>query len=164
MTGAIDLWPDRRRKTPYHKPHSTELAGLNNIPAGDDRLLNNIFPPDTGVTAYLGTAQPNQIGGNAWGKEAPSIEIISEPDGVFLEIALDKSWVTKQFRPLVTTEMLGKAAVPDLPFEQPDGAPYRIDTDYFGKQRNLENPFPGPFELPAGGKQKLKIWPQEPSE
>ena len=164
MTGAIDLWPDRRRKTPYHKPHSTELAGLNNIPAGDDRLLNNIFPPDTGVTAYLGTAQPNQIGGNAWGKEAPSIEIISEPDGVFLEIALDKSWVTKQSRPLVTTEMLGKAAVPDLPFEQPDGAPYRIDTDYFGKQRNLENPFPGPFELPAGGKQKLKIWPQEPSE
>jgi hypothetical protein len=61
MTGTIDLRPELRRETPYHKPHSTKLAGLKNIPAGDDRLLNNIFPPDTGVTDYLGTALPNQI-------------------------------------------------------------------------------------------------------
>jgi alpha-N-arabinofuranosidase len=56
----------------------------------------------------------------------------------------------------VTTELLGKAMVPDAPFVQPCGAPYRIDTDYFGKQRNTANPVPGPFENPAGGAVRLK--------
>jgi alpha-N-arabinofuranosidase len=59
----------------------------------------------------------------------------------------------------VTTELLGKAVIPNLPYEHPDGTPLRIDTDYFGKQRNEGNPFPGPFELPRGGKQDLKVWP-----
>lgn len=36
----------------------------------------------------------------------------------------------------VTAEMLGKAKIPDLSYEQPDGTPYRLDTDYFGKKRN----------------------------
>ena len=46
----------------------------------------------------------------------------------------------------MTTELLGKASIPDLPFENADGSPLRLDTDYFGKQRNADNPFPGPFE------------------
>ena len=35
-------------------------------------------------------------------------------------------------------------------YEQADGTPYRIVRDYLGNERNAENPFPGPFELPAG--------------
>jgi len=54
--------------------------------------------------------------------------------------------------------MLGKALMPMQAFENPDGTPLRIDTDYFGKQRNEKNPFPGPFEIPAGGKLTLKVW------
>ena len=49
--------------------------------------------------------------------------------------------------------------IPDLPYENADGSPIRIDTDYFGKKRDEANPFPGPFELPRGGKQTLRIWP-----
>jgi alpha-N-arabinofuranosidase len=60
---------------------------------------------------------------------------------------------------VVTTALLGKARTPDLHYEKPDGSPYRIDTDYFGKKRNTANPFPGPFELPEGGRQVLKVWP-----
>jgi hypothetical protein len=59
---------------------------------------------------------------------------------------------------IVTSEMLGKAEIPDLPYEDVDGKPLRIDTDYFGKSRNEDNPMPGPFELPAGQRQ-LKVWP-----
>ncbi len=40
-----------------------------------------------------------------------------------------------------------------------DDTPVRIDTDYFGAGRDESNPFPGPFELPEGGKHVLKVWP-----
>ncbi len=62
---------------------------------------------------------------------------------------------------LVTTEMLGKAKIPDLPYEQPDGKPYRIDTDYFGNKRKTNNPYPGPFNEPKEGKQLIKVWPRK---
>ena len=55
--------------------------------------------------------------------------------------------------------MLGKAVIPDLPFENADGSPLKIDTDYFGKKRDTTNPFPGPFEVKESGKQKIKVWP-----
>jgi len=31
--------------------------------------------------------------------------------------------------------------------------------DYLGKKRNADNPFPGPFELSAGGPRTIKVWP-----
>jgi alpha-N-arabinofuranosidase len=57
----------------------------------------------------------------------------------------------------VTTELLGKAKIPELPYENPDGSPLKIDTDYFGKQRNEANPTPGPFENPGQGDLTLKV-------
>lgn len=161
MTGSFLLRPELRRETPYHKPHSTEVAGLSSIAGGDDRLFNNLLPADTGVTSYLSTALPSLVAGNAWLGSAGELKPLARPDGVYLEVTLDKAWTAKSSRPLVTTELLGKARIPNLPFEQPDGAPYRIDTDYFSNPRNPENPFPGPFELPEGGKQLLKLWPRE---
>jgi hypothetical protein len=83
---------------------------------------------------------------------------IHDADGLYLVITADKAWATERIRQLVTTELLGKAVIPDQAFENPDGTPLRIDTDYFGKKRNEKNPFPGPFEISAGGKQTLKVW------
>ncbi len=89
----------------------------------------------------------------------PAVKLVKEADGWYLELSLDKDWGTAQTRKLMTTALLGKAAVPNLPYERPDGSPLRLDTDYFGKARSEANPFPGPFELPEGGKQRLKVWP-----
>ena len=166
------------RETPFHKAHSTEVAGLRNIPGGDDRFYNNIFVSDAGLAHYDKAAQPVQMAGNVFLKGAkpstheqnplvlpdfdPAIKLVEEKDGVYLHITLDKAWAEKQPRPLVTTELLGKAKIPDLPYEQPDGSPYRLDTDYFGKKRTAANPGPGPFELPAGGEQVLKVWSAVP--
>jgi alpha-N-arabinofuranosidase len=55
--------------------------------------------------------------------------------------------------------MLGKAVIPDLPYEDPDGNPYRIDMDYLGEKRNMENPYPGPFNERKPGRQLIKVWP-----
>ena len=46
----------------------------------------------------------------------------------------------------MTTELLGKAAIPNAAYEQPDGAPLAIATDYFGNRRDPAGPTPGPFE------------------
>jgi alpha-L-arabinofuranosidase len=39
-------------------------------------------------------------------------------------------------------------------------SPLKIDTDYFGRKRNPDNPFPGPFEVLKDGKQEVKVWPK----
>ena len=66
--------------------------------------------------------------------------------------------VREDTRTLVTTERLGKAIIPNLPYEQPDGSEIRVDTDYFGKPRKESNPMPGPFEHPGAGRIVLNVW------
>jgi alpha-N-arabinofuranosidase len=58
----------------------------------------------------------------------------------------------------LTTELLGKTMVSGLGYENPDGSPIKIDTDYFGARRSKINPSSGPFEAPAAGMLKLKAW------
>lgn len=76
-----------------------------------------------------------------------------------LQITLSKAWGEQAQTQLVTTQRLGTAVVPDLPYVQPDATSYQIDTDYFGNPRNLERPSPGPFEIVEEGPQTLKVWP-----
>ena len=85
-------------------------------------------------------------------------KIIEEKDGIYLEINLDKKWLAEQTRKLVTTKTLHPAVIPNLPYENTDGSPLKIDTDYFGNKRNTANPSPGAFEIKQSGKQKIKVW------
>jgi hypothetical protein len=78
-------------------------------------------------------------------------------DGVYLEIKMDKGWLRKQ-RKLITSELLGKAENPDLPFVQPDGTPYRLEADYLGTRRNKQNPAPGPFEEIKDTLMSIRVW------
>ncbi|HEX5153184.1 MAG TPA: DUF1565 domain-containing protein [Parafilimonas sp.] len=84
-------------------------------------------------------------------------KIVKERDGIYLEINLDKNWLTAQKRKLVTTATLRHAQIPNLPYENPDGSPLTIDADYFGNLRNASNPSPGPFEIKSSGLQKIKL-------
>ena len=49
------------RPTPYHVPHSTEVAGYASIYGGDDRLIGNIFVGTGGDPADVGTAYTRGI-------------------------------------------------------------------------------------------------------
>lgn len=86
-----------------------------------------------------------------------SANIIFQDKEVWLEMAFDKKWLSQK-RKLVTTQTLTPAIVPGLPFENTDGTAVRIDKDYFGKTRNTSKLSPGPFEITATGKQKIKVW------
>jgi len=166
--------PYDSRKTPYHKAHSTELAGRRDCPIGDVRWHNNLLAGTSNLNAYDGAVLPVTAMGNVFtqgakpskfDKEAlvkanfdPGIKLTQKADGWYLTLTRDPAWATEQPRKLVTSELLGKAVIPDLPFENPDGSPVKIDTDYFGKKRDSNNPFPGPFENSSAGSQTLKVW------
>jgi len=178
IAGGVHLTcPFDDRLTPFHKAHSTEIAGLHNNPNGDVRYYNNLFLKRGSISAYDKSALPVWMAGNVFLKGAtactqeksplvragfdPGLKLVEGRDGFYLEIAVDPAWATEQTRKIVTTELLGEASIPNLPFENPNGTALRLDTDYFGKKRNERNPFPGPFEISAGGKQSLKVWPIE---
>jgi len=175
FAGQIRVFAELRRDTPYHKAHSTELAGLCNTRGGDDRFYNNIFAGGTGLAPYDDAALPMHMAGNVFLGGArpsklerdacvrpdfdPGLELVEKGEGYFLQIDLDRAWAKETERRLVTTVSLGRAKIPDLPYEEPDGSPYRIDTDYLGKKRDGANPFPGPFEPAESGPRSLKVWP-----
>jgi len=87
-----------------------------------------------------------------------ALHALKKADGFYLEMTLAKAWRDQRPRVAVTASLLGKAAIPDQSYEQPDGAPIRIDIDYAGRERPERNPFPGPFEPTGDGRQTLKVW------
>ena len=59
------------------------------------------------------------------------MKMIQKEDGLYLEWNLDPKRIKKQKSKYVTTELLGRAGVPNMRFENPDGSPITINTDYF---------------------------------
>jgi len=126
-----------------------------------------------GLCVYDARELPLQTGGNVYyhgarpySKEVKPIveagvdpEVSLEEEGGKVDLHLKLGQAVEQSNSrLVTTELLGKAAIPGLPYENPDGSPLRVDTDYFGKKRNAARPTPGPFETPGAGPLVLKVW------
>jgi len=173
FAGRIQLRPELRRSTPFHKAHSTEVAGLRNIRGGDDRFYNNLVIKPGGLDGYDKAALPVQIESNVYYNGArpcfketnylekadfnPELKVVEQSDSVFLHITLDDSFHALDKR-LVTTALLGRAKMPNAAYENPDGTTLKINTDYFGKKRSEANPSAGPFENPGEGKLTLKVW------
>lgn len=174
FAGAFDLGPFDGRETPYFKAHSTELAGFHNNPPGDARFYNNIFIRRPDLRPYDKATLPVWMDGNVFLAGArpsqfekgpivnlsfiPSLKLVQKHNHFILQMRFDRTWTANTTRKLVTTELLGDAIIPDLPFEQPDGTPISINTDYSGKSRNEANPTPGPFENPGSGLLRIKVW------
>lgn len=173
FAGEIRFAAKEKRRTPYHKAHSTEVAGQHDHPGGDDRFYNNLFIKRSNLEAYDDAELPVVMKGNVYFNGArpskheadplirpdrdPGFALSERSDGWYLQVGSCLFDDAHQ-RPLVATEMLGRAAIPDLPYEQPDGTPLHIDTDYFGKSRNETNPVAGPFGS-VGEACEFKVWP-----
>lgn len=172
--GSINIWPDLRvRKTPYFKPHSVDIIGQIDIDQNDDRYYNNVFIGPKGTAAYdepgfkiaavgnvfLSGAKPSTNEVNPLVSTVdPAVKLEQKADGWWLEMT---SPALSGSRPLVTSDLLGKAVVPDAQFENRNGTPYHIDTDYFGKKRSASNPDAGPFQGVEKTKVRLKVWPKK---
>ena len=163
------------RQTPFHKEHSTEIAGLSDISLGDNRFYNNVFLRGKGLQVYdkCENKFPMWADGNVYlNKTAPCkedanavampefdshIKLVREKDAVYLSFNLPQDMPARKNQ-TVTGELLGKAKIPNLPYTNYDGSPLKVDTDFFGKARNSQNPSAGPFENPGNGKLKIKVW------
>ncbi|MFZ1292305.1 MAG: right-handed parallel beta-helix repeat-containing protein [Melioribacteraceae bacterium] len=86
------------------------------------------------------------------------MKLIKEGESILLEMAMNQNWVKEQKRSIVTTDLLNLALIPKLRFENVDGSKLRINSDYFGKERNKIFPSPGPFEIIQSGRAKIKVW------
>jgi alpha-L-arabinofuranosidase len=176
--GSMSRWGGQDRQTPYHSAHSTTLAGITTIQGGDDRFYNNLFVGSTSsLSGYNVSALPTAMNGNVFtngasassletnplvdGSYNPTVTLTSAADGTYLAMNLNGTWDALRMRPLVTTSLLGTAAVATLPYVQPDNSSYQLNTDYFMMPRNSANPFPGPFEQAAGGSFSWRIFRAE---
>ena len=144
-------WPDRIPEE-LNNQHYFGLATYDSLGQASF-MAGNVF---------LGQAEPSVHEKNP--VTDPDIEtgfkLEARNDGWYLQLPLKLSWL-EQDRPLVTSELLGKAKIPNLPFEKPDGTQFKLDTDYLGEKRNIDNPAPGPFVITKTENQWIKVWPKE---
>lgn len=173
FAGKIVTSPDRGRQTPWQEEHGTRIAGLSNTKGGDNRFYNNIFTGQAGLEGYDKSVLPNAMAGNLFlkgakpSKHEPSPQVrpdfdpklaLREEGGKWL-LDFDSNAGGDATGPAVTSDLLGKAAIPGLAYVQPDGSPYRIDQDYLGTPHDKAHPRPGPFAAPAGANKSIQVWP-----
>jgi hypothetical protein len=188
--GKLVSRPEPDRWTPYHRAHSTALAGVTLTHGGDNRFFNNVFnggpeAPSTGAGArspsvagygtwvYDSRKFPSRMGGNVYLRGArpyametdpwlltdadPKAPVIEEGNNAFLRLTPHPAMFTAS-TVRVTTELLGKTQVTELGYEEIDGSPLVIGTDYFGKPHGSARPVAGPFADSASGEVKLRVW------
>jgi hypothetical protein len=185
MTGRILNQPEPNRRTPFHKAHSTELAGLVKTTGGDDRFYNNLFVGGAdanetkgqqrngyGTWVYDTREYASYAGGNIYVNGAkpyakePAPLVIAARNGVKLvdngatvEVRLNlPAEALQAATQRVTTALLGQAKVPGVGYENPDGKALAVDQDFLGKKRDGSRPTPGPFERPGAGELTIKVW------
>lgn len=174
FAGSVNIMPYDARQTPFLKAHSTTIAGFHDNPLGDNQFYNNIFIKSGELNKYDSVGLPSKMDGNVFINSArpsklenepitepdldPGIKLIKKKDGFYLQIRLENVWIKEQKRKLITTSLLGKTVISNLSYEQSNGDPIKFDTDYFGKQRNKNNPAPGPFEDFKSGINTFKVF------
>ena len=117
------------------------------------------FPLQTGGNVYYRGAEPyaREAGPTVLEGTDPKVKLLQQGDRFLLQIS-PGSELKQAGTVFVTTEILGQAKIPGLPYENADGSPLKIDTDFFGKKRSKAKPTAGPFENPGKGDLRLKVW------
>ena len=183
MAGLVSSRSGPDRWTPYHRAHSTALAGVTYTRGGDNRFLNNIFVGGAvepvakgpsvdgyGLWVYDGRPFPVMASGNVYlngarpykteegpvvGSGAVAAPVIEEDGaGVYLRFDAPAELGRAETR-RVTAERLGRTVISELGFTDAGGAPLRIERDYLNAVRSGERPTVGPFEGLVG---RIRVW------
>ena len=117
------------------------------------------FPLHTGGNVFYSGARPcaKEMNAVVHKENDPKVNLLQEGAQFSLQLVLGPE-LEQAGTTLVTTELLGKAKIPGLPYEAADGSPLKVNTDYLGKKRSKAHPTPGPFENPGAGAITLKVW------
>jgi len=117
------------------------------------------FPLHTGGNVYFHGAQPSASEKDplVLPDSNPEIRLVEERGRMFLHLTLPDP-LRQAEASQVTTEKLGKARIPGLPYVNPDDSRLVVDKDYFSRKRDAVKPSPGPFETRGSGKRELEVW------
>lgn len=156
IAGKIRGKIEKKRETPFFAPHSIANMQFAEFIYGDERYINNLFVGPANLSDY---DEPFVLraAGNAY-LEDGRVELIEDTEGYRLHLSEHSKDAWPQYRPMITSELLGTAAASGARFENIDGTPYRLDSDWFGKMRS-ENPLPGPFSISGDEAAPLNVWP-----
>ena len=187
--GSVTVWTDNLlpRHTPFFEAHSTVVTGPEGantlaekiygitVDQNDDRFYNNLILSKNFLLPYEENNYKVKANGNVYlskskplAQEANAIvindfksglKLEKKADGWWLEMNTDPAW-QETSRILITTELLGRSSVTSSLFENSEGLPYIIDTDYFGGKRNENNLSAGPLSDVSTGKVSVKVWPR----
>jgi hypothetical protein len=153
--------------------HNNVLWGAANaaveLPREDDRNRRTAgyglqvydarpLPLRTGGNVYLAGARPyaRETGAVVRPDVDPRIRLVEGGGAFHLRLVAGSELEAAQTT-LVTTDVLGKAFVPQLPYENPDGSPLAVDRDFLGRPRDRARPTPGPFERPGTGELEIRL-------
>jgi hypothetical protein len=164
-------WGDTR-VTPYYQPHSRTSKGSAAVSGSDHKYLNNIMigggynwtevrsGQASDFNAFLNAAtRPTLLNANsARSLLNTSFRIISTPTSASISFNLLDT-VFKQVQcPMLTSSYIGKASLPDMYAENPDGTPITFNKDFFGNARSATRPTVGPFEDLKPGLSTYKLF------
>lgn len=123
-----------------------------------DEFANVRLPMYCGSNLYFGDALPyrEEMDSLAFPDMKPQVKVVTEDGSVYLTFNFDDK-PAQVNTVTATTDFLGIAFEPELPFDNPDGTPLCIENDFFGNPRPAGRMTPGPFEGIGSGPQKIRI-------
>lgn len=123
-----------------------------------DEFNNARLPMYCGSNLYFGDAKPyrQEQDSVVCAEQKPLIKLVTAEDGIYLEFDFGDK-ISEVNTKTITTDFLGIAFEPELPFEKPDGTPLCIETDFFGNVRPEGKMSVGPFEGLGNGPTRIKV-------
>jgi len=157
IAGQFEVIAHENRETPVLQPHGTQMLSLKDNPSGDVQLYRNIFSgPDCSTRAFDKTELPSKLSGNIYlngaraAKSDSNCVVISEPVALTLDSLRQvvhytlPSQVQQLLSPVLSTAGFGKTMISRQDFNNVDGQPIMLDTDFFGRKSDAR--IPGPIQ------------------
>ncbi len=154
--GGYDKHPNftDKRWWEYTREELQELGEA----AKDFFIGNAVLPVAMGGNVYTRHAVPSRHESEAkvYAQQGVAFEV--DPSQGKVRVWIEEPEPLRETSAMtVTTDLLGKTYHADMSYEQPDRAPYRLDTDFFGNRRADGQVTAGPFELDEKGTAEFEI-------
>ncbi|MEE0691817.1 MAG: right-handed parallel beta-helix repeat-containing protein [Lachnospiraceae bacterium] len=161
------IWMNFDVKTPGEiQPKG--LCIYNDCPAEDEdfyHMLHTVdefatmrIPMHCGSNLYFGDAVPFRKEIDSMTVPSLCPQVVLDDTNGDISINVDFEDYPSTIIPIpITTDFLGIAFEPELPYENPDGTPFCIETDFFGQSRNPNTSCIGPFSNMPNGPQKIHL-------
>lgn len=123
-----------------------------------DEFATMRIPMHCGSNLYFGDAHPFRKETNSLTVPEYCPQIVLKDENGEVSVTLDFCSYPSSISAIpVTTDFLGIAFEPELPYENPDGTPFCIEKDFFGHSRRPGASCIGPFACIPEGPQEIHL-------